>query len=340
MGFLKSFKQRCNGSFRYKNRILAARAKKEIVEGIHNGIFPLEKANEYLASIMQKILKPRIKHAKLAFFIGGKNAEKILFGSKKWDLTNEEEYECIEKAFMKNHLLRLGAIQLLPAEREMDKFLIVHVFWDVLAERMLQKSSSALVDYFSEEGSYENEGVRLEKGDCVLDCGANMGFFSALASSLGCKVIAFEPSEFIRTTYLNENARLNGNIAVAPFALSDVNESLEFFVDEENLGGSKFADSVAGGREAKQTETVNAIRLDDYIAENNIEKVDFIKADIEGAERKMLLGARETIKKWGPKLSICTYHLPDDPEVLTRIIKEIQPKYTITHGSHKLFAHL
>ena len=65
-----------------------------------------------------------------------------------------------------------------------------------------------------------------------------------------------------------------------------------------------------------ETKTVNVTTIDEFVKSNNIEKVDFIKADIEGAERDMLRGATEVLKKFAPKLAICIYHLPDDKEVL------------------------
>ncbi|GHT02537.1 hypothetical protein AGMMS50276_32490 [Synergistales bacterium] len=72
--------------------------------------------------------------------------------------------------------------------------------------------------------------------------------------------------------------------------------------------------------------------------ENGLTRVDFIKADIEGYERYMLKGAAKTLKKFAPKLAICTYHLPDDPEVLAGIIKEENPAYNIVQKRKKLYA--
>jgi hypothetical protein len=60
--------------------------------------------------------------------------------------------------------------------------------------------------------------------------------------------------------------------------------------------------------------------------------------DIKGAERDMLRGATNVLKTFAPKLAICTYHLPDDPEVLEQIIKEANPKYKVVHIRKKLFA--
>ena len=40
--------------------------------------------------------------------------------------------------------------------------------------------------------------------------------------------------------------------------------------------------------------------LDDYVAENNIARVNFIKIDVEGNEKNVLLGGREVLKKYHP----------------------------------------
>ena len=51
--------------------------------------------------------------------------------------------------------------------------------------------------------------------------------------------------------------------------------------------------------------------------------VDFIKMDIEGAEKKALLGARETIKKYKPLLVVCIYHRQEDFFEIPFTIKKI-----------------
>ena len=68
-----------------------------------------------------------------------------------------------------------------------------------------------------------------------------------------------------------------------------------------------------------------------------INKIDFIKSDIEGYERHMLRGARNILKEHQPILSICTYHLPDDRDVLKKIILEANPNYIILQRKMKLF---
>ena len=65
---------------------------------------------------------------------------------------------------------------------------------------------------------------------------------------------------------------------------------------------------------------------------------DFIKADIEGAERMMLKGARDTLKRYSPKLALCTYHHHDDIAVMTDLILGANPNYKIVYAWMKLYA--
>jgi FkbM family methyltransferase len=88
----------------------------------------------------------------------------------------------------------------------------------------------------------------------------------------------------------------------------------------------------------EKTEKISVTTLDQFVEENKLNRVDFIKADIEGAERNMLQGATKTLQKHAPKLAICTYHILDDPQVLENIIKTANPNYKIVQLRHKLVA--
>ena len=184
------------------------------------------------------------------------------------------------------------------------------------------------------EGPYLYHQVQIQKGDIVIDAGANIGMFSALASHLGGIVYAFEPVKEIREKYLEKTAQLNPNINIVPLALSNKNGEVEIEVNLTNIGGS----SIVLSRKDSVKEIVKTITLDDWVKQNNIPRIDFIKADIEGAERLMLEGAQWVLKTYAPKLAICTYHLPDDKEVLTNLILRANPDYKIEYAWKKLYA--
>lgn len=188
-----------------------------------------------------------------------------------------------------------------------------------------------------DEGPYEIDNVRLEKEDIVFDCGANIGIFSAIARQKGCKVYAFEPMPAAINYLQKLQVFLEGGLQICPFALSDRSGEADFHVQNfDLLGASLFRNN----NTVDQDYVVKMISVDEFVRTHGIGKVDFIKADIEGSERDMIWGAREIIKKYAPKLSICTYHLADDKQVLESRIKEINPNYVIEHRWKKLFAYV
>jgi len=181
-----------------------------------------------------------------------------------------------------------------------------------------------------------NFNVIVEEKDIVIDAGAWIGDFSAYAAHKKALVYAFEPFK-PTCDILKRTANLNKTIIPVEYGLSDA-----VFTSYLQINSPAGHDnSIISKEEIKDGDNVEEIRLttiDDFVRENNLEKVDFIKADIEGYERNMLLGAKETLKKFAPKLAICTYHLPDDKEVLRKIILDANSNYTIVQKYNKLFA--
>ncbi|GHV65313.1 hypothetical protein FACS1894199_05670 [Bacteroidia bacterium] len=179
--------------------------------------------------------------------------------------------------------------------------------------------------------------VTVKKGDVVIDAGSWIGDFSAYAAAKGAIAYAFEPMKDIyswlcKTKELN-NVKLGG-VKIYPIqqGLGDTEGEFDIFVNDS--GGA----SLGINRKQGMKEKISITTLDKFAEENKLEKIDFIKADIEGAERDMLRGAANVLKTFAPKLAICTYHLPDDPEVLEKIILEANPAYKVVHLRHKLMA--
>jgi FkbM family methyltransferase len=135
---------------------------------------------------------------------------------------------------------------------------------------------------------------------------------------------------------------MNKNIRVQNFAVWDKEETLEFSLMLDWIGASRSNQLLLKEHNHMRRKqiTVPAIPLDTFVERNGIERVDFIKADIEGAERNMLRGATNILRTFAPKLSICTYHIPDDPQVLREIILEANPKYQIVERFRKMYAHV
>jgi len=189
--------------------------------------------------------------------------------------------------------------------------------------------------HYTDEGPYEWGDVRIKEGDVVFDCGANLGVFSILAASKGAEVYAFEPireARGILQQTLELNPGLAKSITVVPYAVSDTIGNATFTILTDTLVGSSMVFDQKG-----RQETVPVTTIDAFCAENSL-TVDFIKADIEGSERRMLAGAKEILAKQGPKISVCTYHLPDDPKILRDILLNANPNYRIVEKWKKIYA--
>ncbi len=187
-----------------------------------------------------------------------------------------------------------------------------------------------------EEGSYEVGGANLSKGDWVIDAGANIGVFSLHAAiQIGPtgKVFSFEPIREARDI-IDVSASFNkmsSVIKTMPQALGNKTGTIEFKFQIDSAGGSSPVSTGEGV-------VVPVTTIDTVVASEKIPKIDFIKMDIEGAECDALRGAAETIRRFKPRLAICTYHDPRHPKEIQDIILGIRPDYRYFHTSHKIYA--
>jgi len=187
------------------------------------------------------------------------------------------------------------------------------------------------------EEPYEKDGVELKTGDIAVDAGAYLGLFSLLASKkvgpMG-KVYAFEP---ISENYklLKKSVKLNKaeNIEVIPRALAEKEGMLSMVAEE-----GRFNQSSGFLKDGRAKRTVKQISLDEFIKQKKISRIDFIKVDTEGMEREVLTGAKRVIRKFKPRLAICTYHRPDDSKIIKEIIQSSGQQYKFTQTEKKLYA--
>lgn len=190
------------------------------------------------------------------------------------------------------------------------------------------------------EGPYECRDIMVSPGDVVIDAGANVGIFTVFAAKYRkAKVHAFEPvpQVFNLLEKVIDWNGINKDVTASKYALLDYCGECSMDFSECNIGGSKVVEPTAD-QDNTRNELVEVITVDEYVKKNNISKVDYIKADIEGSEKRMLLGAIKTLEKDRPKLAVCTYHRASDREDLTKIIMSANENYKIHYSSHKLYA--
>jgi FkbM family methyltransferase len=137
----------------------------------------------------------------------------------------------------------------------------------------------------------------------VTDAGAWIGDFSVYAAYKEAICYAFEPT---KETFdvLCEASKMyrEGLIIPVQKGLGDEGCDWEILLNEENSGAHSYVFQGNGSH----VETIHITTIDNFVEENHLQRVDFIKADIEGAERDMLRGATKVLKIFAPKLAICT----------------------------------
>ena len=129
---------------------------------------------------------------------------------------------------------------------------------------------------------YVKSHCKINPNDVVVDIGANVGFFSYFAICNGAsKVYCFEPSkESVKT--IKDNFYFP-NLIVEEAAVSKHNGGVMFYYNELNsIGSGMFSPEIGNGVICK------SINLNEYIIENDIEKINYLKIDCEGAEYEII----------------------------------------------------
>lgn len=147
----------------------------------------------------------------------------------------------------------------------------------------------------------------IKEGDSIIDVGANMGEtsfnFSRLVGEKG-NVIGFEPDK-------DNFRRLMDNLKLNNFKNLDlINKGIghqpgKFLIKmNETEPGNAGSKRIIGKSQENSAEDmiVEVIKLDDFLKEKALNKIDLIKMDIEGYEMNAILGAKETIRKYRPKM--------------------------------------
>lgn len=182
---------------------------------------------------------------------------------------------------------------------------------------------------------HESPQCRVHPGEWVVDAGACEGFFSLYALEKGANVLAFEPvpelAQALERTL--EPFIREGRARVFPVGLGREREEKVIHLSSNNSGSNTMSDDFVKIHGASMNigrqEKVSVIPLDSLMSEACLPPISFLKADVEGYEREPLLGAKEIIRKYKPRLSICTYHLPDDCQVIPKIIRGFGVGYRV-----------
>jgi FkbM family methyltransferase len=166
-------------------------------------------------------------------------------------------------------------------------------------------------------------------GAVMLDVGANIGNHAIYLSSSFGRIICFEPSPYIAER-LEKNITLNRltNIEVHIVGLSDREAALHYKLDNSgNLGASHFQSEAD-----EQTVELTVCRGDDYLSKNGINKVDFIKVDVEHYELEVFEGLQLTVDRCRPIIAF-EFHGTRQGSAYLDAISATLPNYIFTEAA-------
>ncbi len=144
---------------------------------------------------------------------------------------------------------------------------------------------------------YITEHFQVRKGDVGIDIGAAEGIFAIQVIDVADHIYLIEADadwcEALEATFCNDRDKVT---------------IIQGYVSDTDRDGNLSLDTLFG----KQ-------------------KIDFIKMDIEGAEKKALQGARRLVDRCVPGIAVCTYHNQGDEDAI-RAWLEAAGSYTVTNS--------
>jgi FkbM family methyltransferase len=180
----------------------------------------------------------------------------------------------------------------------------------------------------------ENIKIKINADDIVLDCGACWGdtalFFAKELNENG-HIFSFEfiPNNIeIFNKNIGLNTKLKDKITLIPKPLGEFNNKKIYYIDT-GPGSRVVTEPI------ENSDIFYTINIDTFFMEYGLEKVDFIKLDIEGSELPALKGAINTIQRFKPKLAISIYHSMNDFINISEYLHSLDCgyKFYLKHGT-------
>ena len=161
----------------------------------------------------------------------------------------------------------------------------------------------------------------MKQGDIIINGGSSFGresdYFSKMVGDHGM-VFDFDPNIDIINNLENKP------ITKIPKVLWDKTTEILFRMEGTR---SRVVDN-----SEKDSTTFPSTTIDDFIITNSLNRLDFIKLDVEGGEQNVLRGGIKSIKKFRPGLAISIYHKLEDFFQIPLLINDLVTDYIFHIG--------
>ena len=178
---------------------------------------------------------------------------------------------------------------------------------------------------------YFHPAVQPEYGDIIIDGGisANVSSQIKFINKIGNKGkwFGFEPDPI---GFVSAYDNIKQSVSYNNFRLIDCG----LWSKRDKICFDSHGDSSTCITKNFNTIQIDVISIDEFVASNYLNNIDYIKLDVEGVEFDVLKGATRTIKEFRPKLAISLYHNIDDIFKLPLFLNEICDNYNFHIGHH------
>jgi FkbM family methyltransferase len=175
----------------------------------------------------------------------------------------------------------------------------------------------------------------INDGDICIDIGANLGYYVLLERELIGEngfIYCIEP---VNRNYqvLQKTIAINNytNIKCYQLAMGDKNTNSLFLLGPESNSGTMYPSRVAKAKNKDNIITVEEMTLDYFIQSNNLQRVNFIRMDVEGYEYHILPHAYNAFKKFDINLVIEFHIMGSMQTIFDKMIDIINNLYNLDY---------
>lgn len=164
----------------------------------------------------------------------------------------------------------------------------------------------------------------------IFDIGAHIGDWSNFLieeyKDISYKLYMFEPS-LVTFMQLKGNIIQSSNTFLYPIGFGDKKENLQIYYDDETQGNASIL-----MKNTKFSEEIQIETIDGFCKENNIDRIDFLKMDVQGYEYNILLGAKEMLSRG--KIKYIQFEF-DEPNIENRVF--FKDFWELLHGEYDIY---